>query len=275
MTSEMSARSGVSSVADMASNTPGLHPRPCPAGAGDHSPYRTAGESAARDLRCNRRLFRGPGPTYLQWVGTARKLSREDKRRRIIDAAVQVFAEKGFFGARVSEIADAAGVADGTIYLYFKSKDDLLVSLFEEKMQGIIENLVAALSEHTKDPEAKIRRYIAEHLRLVADQPALMQVLTIELRQSARFIKEYHPKEFRRYLELLQGILEEGQRQGVFREDLDPLVFRRALFGALDEMSLEWILKNMEGARNDARPKRDPNQVAEVFSDFMIRGLRS
>lgn len=200
-------------------------------------------------------------------------MSREDKRRRIIDAAVQVFAAKGFFGARVSEIAEAAGVADGTIYLYFKSKDDVLISLFEEKMQSIIERLSVMLDEHDGDPEAKVRRYIVEHLKLVADQPRLMQVLTIELRQSARFIKEYHPKGFRSYLELLQGIVEDGQRQGVFRRDLDPLVFRRALFGALDEISLEWILKQIE--RGDDQPSRDPHEVAQQFSDFIIRGLRA
>ena len=155
-------------------------------------------------------------------MSTARKLSREDKRRRIIDAAVHVFAKKGFFGARVSEIAESAGVADGTIYLYFKSKDDILISLFEEKMQGIIERLREALEEHAGDPEAKIRRYIVGHLRLVAEQPDLMQVLTVELRQSARFIKEYHPKGFRMYLEVLQGILEEGQTQGRLSERPGP-----------------------------------------------------
>ncbi|MEO1336417.1 MAG: TetR/AcrR family transcriptional regulator [Myxococcota bacterium] len=207
-------------------------------------------------------------------MSTARKLSREDKRRRIIDAAIQVFAAKGFFGARVSEIAEAAGVADGTIYLYFKSKDDVLISLFEEKMSSIMERLMALLEDHPGDPEAKIRRYIVEHLRLVAEQPSLMQVLTIELRQSARFIKEYHPKAFRAYLELLQGIVEDGQRQGVFRSDLDPLVFRRALFGAIDEISLEWILMHMEESRGEGRTPRDPNEVAAQFSDFIIRGLR-
>ena len=207
-------------------------------------------------------------------MSTARKASREDKRRRIIDAAVQVFADKGFFGARVSEIADAAGVADGTIYLYFKSKDDLLISLFEEKMENLVELLEQRLEDHNGDPEAKIRRYIIEHLRTVAEQPNLMQVLTVELRQSARFIKEYHPKAFRRYLELLQAVLEEGQKQGVFRQDLDPLVFRRALFGAIDEISREWILKHMEGVRGDNRSQNDPNEVAKQFSDFIIRGLR-
>jgi TetR/AcrR family fatty acid metabolism transcriptional regulator len=196
-----------------------------------------------------------------------RRESREDKRRRIIDAAVEVFAQKGFFGAKVAEIAEAAGVADGTIYLYFKSKDDLLISLFEEKMAEIIRRLVDLLG-NSQDPELNMRRYIVEHLRLAAEQPSLMQVLTVELRQSARFIKEYTPKAFGRYLAVLGNVLEEGQRRGVFRKELDPAVFRRALFGAIDELALEWVLRGKDA------PKPDPVVVGEQVADFVLRGLR-
>ena len=118
-------------------------------------------------------------------VGSARDEAKAEKRRRIVDAAVEVFADKGFFGARVSEIAEVAGVADGTIYLYFKSKDDILISLFREKMTEILHRFAAMLAQ-TDDPEQKVRRYISEHLALVAEQPKLMQVLTVELRQSAQ-----------------------------------------------------------------------------------------
>jgi TetR/AcrR family fatty acid metabolism transcriptional regulator len=199
---------------------------------------------------------------------SARRESREDKRRRIIDAAVEVFAAKGFFGARVAEIAEAAGVADGTIYLYFRSKDDLLISLFEEKMAEIIRRLLELLAT-TSDPEQKVRRYIVEHLRLVAEQPSLMQVLTVELRQSARFIKEYSPKAFGRYLAVLGAVLEEGQRAGVFRRDLDPAIVRRALFGAVDELSLEWVLRGKDA------PRPDPVQVGEQLAELVLRGLRA
>jgi TetR/AcrR family fatty acid metabolism transcriptional regulator len=199
---------------------------------------------------------------------TGRRESREDKRRRIIDAAVEVFAAKGFFGSRVSEIAEAAGVADGTIYLYFRSKDDLLISLFEEKMAEIIRRLLDLLAT-TSDPEQKVRRYIVEHLKLVAEQPSLMQVLTVELRQSARFIKEYSPKAFGRYLAVLGGVLEEGQRAGVFRRDLDPAIVRRALFGAVDELSLEWVLRGKDA------PRPDPVVVGEQVADLILRGLRA
>lgn len=196
-------------------------------------------------------------------------MSREDKRRRIIDAAVDVFAEKGFFGAKVSEIAEAAGVADGTIYLYFKSKDDLLISLFEEKMGEIVRRLQELLAD-IHDPEAKMRAYIHGHLSLVAEQPNLMQVLTIELRQSARFIKEYSPKAFAKYLAVVGQILDEGRRSGVFRSDLDPGVFRRALFGAVDEIAREWVLKSREP---DA--KFDAGKTGEQIAEFIVRGLKA
>jgi TetR/AcrR family transcriptional regulator, fatty acid metabolism regulator protein len=199
---------------------------------------------------------------------SARRTTREDKRRRIIDAAVKVFAEKGFFGAKVSEIADAAGVADGTIYLYFKSKDDILISLFQEKMSEIVKQLQAILSD-LPDPETKMRRYVIEHLKLVASQPELMQVLTVELRQSARFIKEYSPKAFARYLAVIGMIIEEGQRAGVFRKDIDAGILRRALFGLIDELSLEWVLRS-----RDDKPPLDPEVIGEQIAEFIIRGLR-
>ena len=207
-----------------------------------------------------------------------RRRNGGDKRHLIIEAAVKVFAEKGFFGARVSEIAEEAGVADGTIYLYFRSKDDLLISLFEEKMEGILTALHRTLDEHAR-PEDKLRCYIVEHLRLVAEQPQLMQVLTIELRQSARFIKEYTPRAFGRLLDTVGSILEQGQTAGVFRQDLDTAVFRRALFGAIDEISLEWVLRARSSSlseleRDEARrPPSDPVQVGNEIADFILRGL--
>lgn len=193
-----------------------------------------------------------------------------EKRQRIIDAAVEVFAAKGFFGAKVSEIAEAAGVADGTIYLYFRSKDDLLISLFEEKM-GEMNRRFAALLGELHSPEAKLRRYIVEHLKMVAEKPKLMQVLTVELRQSARFIKEYSPKAFAKYLALLGSILEEGQKKGIFRSDLDTALFRRALFGAIDEISLEFVLR---ATRAETEPSTvDYQRMGDQIASFLLKGL--
>lgn len=193
-----------------------------------------------------------------------------EKRQRIIDAAVDVFAAKGFFGSKVSEIAEAAGVADGTIYLYFRSKDDILISLFEEKM-GEMNRRFATLLGELHSPEAKLRRYVIEHLRMVAEQPRLMQVLTVELRQSARFIKEYSPKAFAKYLALLGSILDDGQRRGTFRRDLDTALFRRALFGAIDEISLEFVLRSSRA--EDQPDARDFDRMGDQIASFILQGL--
>src|SRR5215208_60497 len=114
---------------------------------------------------------------------------RTEKRERILDAAERVFAQHGFFAARVSEIAKDAGVADGTIYLYFKNKDDLLISLFESRMERFNQLLAAAIPA-TASPTDKLLALVRTYLTLVREQPKVAEVLTIELRQSSKFMKE-------------------------------------------------------------------------------------
>src|SRR5262247_3903339 len=111
-----------------------------------------------------------------------------DKRERILDAAERIFAQHGFFAARVSEIAKEAGVADGTIYLYFKNKDDLLISLFESRMDRVNSHLAAQTALY-RGPREKLLAFIKAYLALVKTQPAAAEVLTVELRQSSKFMK--------------------------------------------------------------------------------------
>ena len=114
-----------------------------------------------------------------------------EKRVRILDAALKVFATRGFYNAKVSEVAREAGVADGTIYLYFESKDALLIALFEDRMQRIIARANDELARSEGSVLDKIRQAIALHLSLVVDDPDLAEFITVELRQSGKFIKEY------------------------------------------------------------------------------------
>src|SRR5437667_1275842 len=123
-------------------------------------------------------------------VHSASASERADKRERILDAAERSFARHGFFAAKVSDVAKEAGVADGTIYLYFKSKDDLLISLFEDRMGQIIAALRTALKGE-RTAVGKLHRFVELHLGLVEKQRALVQVLTVELRQSAKVMREY------------------------------------------------------------------------------------
>ena len=119
----------------------------------------------------------------------ARDLQKQDKHARILDAAVKVFAEHGFFNATIAEIAREAGVADGTIYLYFKSKDELLFRLFDEKMQELLEEAKSQIAQEIDAP-SKLTRFIHLHFALVEKSPALASVLIVELRQSAQLLKQ-------------------------------------------------------------------------------------
>uniref|UniRef100_A0A831ZWG7 TetR/AcrR family transcriptional regulator n=1 Tax=Desulfacinum infernum TaxID=35837 RepID=A0A831ZWG7_9BACT len=187
-----------------------------------------------------------------------------DKRRRILDAAVKVFAEKGFFQARVSDIARLAGVADGTIYLYFKNKDDLLISIFEEKMKEINVKFRDALATE-KDPVQRFRRLIAMHLAGFQAYPELAAVLQVELRQSSRFMREYKKVELKNYLDLMGDVVREGQHQGVFRQDIPLGLVKRFVFGALDEVVSTWVLAG--------RPY-DLESLADPLVDLFLNGLR-
>ena len=163
-----------------------------------------------------------------------------DKRERILAAAETVFARHGFFAARVAEIAKEAGVADGTIYLYFKSKDDLLISWFETRMKQVNEVLRAEIAEQA--PRDQLRAFIKRYLQLVHDEPVAAEVLTIELRQSSKFMKEYENPQFADFLRMLGGIIAAGQERGELDASIPSHVAARMIFGMLDELALAWVL---------------------------------
>ena len=135
-------------------------------------------------------------------------------------SALKVFASKGFFGAKVADVAEEAGVADGTIYLYFKSKDDLLISVFEQQMESIHTELSSALGGG-KDATDKLRRFIRAYVQIVQANRHGTEVITIELRQSAKFMKEYQNPRFAEFLKLLASIIDDGQKSGKLRVPLE------------------------------------------------------
>jgi TetR/AcrR family fatty acid metabolism transcriptional regulator len=191
-------------------------------------------------------------------------MKSEDKHKKIIQAAIKVFARKGFYNARVSEIAKEADVADGTIYLYFKNKDDILISLFEEEMRKIIDNMKEDLAKH-KDPIDKIRRFASNHLSLITKNQDLAEVLQVELRQSSKFMREYVKDHYMEFLNIFASIIKEGQEQGIFREDINTGIAKRAFFGALDEMGRYWVLSTTR--------KHSIAESAKQISEIFIRGI--
>ena len=189
-----------------------------------------------------------------------------NKHQKILHAAIKVFSEKGFYNSRVSEIAKEADVADGTIYLYFKNKDDILISLFEEEFGKFVQNMQVELGKE-KDPLQKIKRFAITHLSIVTKHPHLGEVMGVEVRQSTKFMKEYVNKPFLEYLNIIRSVVIEGQEKGLLRKDLTPGVMKRAFFGALDEMARYWVLST--------KKKHSIDQAAIQISDVFIRGMMS
>lgn len=192
---------------------------------------------------------------------------RGDKRERILDGALKAFARKGFYNTKVSEIASEAGVADGTIYLYFKNKDDLLISLFEDRMEWIIDRLQTELKAIEGNAIEKFRHMVKIHCQLAVENPELAEFITVELRQSAKFVKEYENPKFGDYLKILHSLVDEGQKSGVMRDDLDGRLVSRACFGALDEVLLQLVLSEAGAEEVD--------QKASQVATMLIEGLLS
>jgi len=198
-----------------------------------------------------------------------------DKRERILTAAERIFARSGFFAAKVSDVAKEAGVADGTIYLYFKSKDDLLISLFERRMQQVNDTLRAAVAG-IKSPREQLHALIKTYLQLVHDEPTAVEVLTIELRQSSKFMKEYENPQFADFLRLLGGIIAAAQEKGELERSIPAHVAARMIFGVLDELALAWVLAKQPfgGGAAGARPKKfDIVRAADWVITLVTQGL--
>ncbi len=166
---------------------------------------------------------------------------KNSKREKILKAAIKIFARDGFFNAKVEDIARQAGVATGTTYLYFKNKDDLLISIFEEEMMPIIKSAEEAI-DAAEMADEKLRAFIAHHLQLVEENADMAHLLQVELRQSSKFLKNYSGTKFKEYLDLIADILRKGQAGSVFKEEINPTLFKQIVFGAVDQISTNWTI---------------------------------
>ncbi len=182
-----------------------------------------------------------------------------DKREAILRAAIRVFANNGYFNSKVADIAREAGVADGTVYLYFKSKEEILHSVFDKSMEDAIADGRKRL-EGVNDPREKLRRIAQLHLERLGADRDLAVVFQVELRGSTKFMEEFSAAGFAEYLGLIRSTIEEGQRACVFRSELNAKVMAKILFGALDEMATNWILSQR---RYKLAPMAD--QVLDIF----------
>lgn len=164
-----------------------------------------------------------------------------DKRAAILDAATAIFAKRGFFGSQVADVARAAGIAAGTVYLYFRSKDEILTSIFDRTMQDAIDEGRAALAD-VGDPVERLRRIARMHFTRLGRDRNLAIVFQVELRQTTKFMERFSTTGLRDYLAVIQQTIEDGQARGLFRTSVNPRTASKVFFGALDEMATNWIL---------------------------------
>ena len=188
-----------------------------------------------------------------------------DKYQRILDAAVAVFAEKGFFTSRVSDIADRADVADGTVYLYFKSKEEILMTAINTAFDAFM-SLARTELKKLSDPVERLRRLAFLHLDALGSNRNMAVVFQMELRQSTRFLSEFSHQHMVEYLGLVREAILEGQNRGIFRREMSDKYAANCFFGALDEMVTSWVLSEHEYQLSN---------VADVVVDIFLNGMRT
>src|SRR5881409_1232495 len=186
-----------------------------------------------------------------------------DKPQQIIEAAIRVFARNGYYNSRVSDIAREAGIASGTIYLYFKTKDEILVTLFREKMAQWVASVRREVAAE-RDPLAKIRKIVALHFAVLEGDPDLAEVVQVELRQGQKFFRGASAHEVSAYFDLIGSILHEGMAAGQIRADLPVKIATKMLFGAMDQMATSWVL-GKRGYRL--------TETAEAVASIFLRGV--
>ena len=186
-----------------------------------------------------------------------------DKKEAILRAAIETFAQRGFFHARMAHIARAAGVGSGTIYLHFRSKDELLVSIFDRVMGEAIAEGREALAA-IPDPVGRLDEIARLHLRRMGLDRQLAIVFQVELRQSVKFMEQFSSTRVREYLGIIRDVIAAGQAGGVFRDGLKPTIAAKMFFGILDQMATNWVLS----------PRPYPLEAeAALVVDLFVNGM--
>jgi TetR/AcrR family transcriptional regulator, fatty acid metabolism regulator protein len=186
-----------------------------------------------------------------------------DKYNRILEAAVKVFAEQGFFQSTVSQIAREAGVADGTIYLYFKNKDDILVQFFSYKTKQVFARFREEV-DGADNAVDKLRNLIRRHLEEFQNDRNMAIVYRAETHQNSRLAEAQIKEMSKLYLDIVSEIVEEGQEEGLIRKDLYLSLVKRFILGGIDEVINTWI---------HADGKYDLVTMADPLVDLFIRGI--
>jgi TetR/AcrR family fatty acid metabolism transcriptional regulator len=176
---------------------------------------------------------------------SANRIEKNNKYHQILEAAVKVFARQGFYQSTIAQIAKEAGVADGTIYLYFKNKDDILVQFFSYRTKQVFESFREEV-DRAKTSSDKLRNLVQRHLAEFQRDRDGAVVYQVETHQSSRLAEEQIREMSQMYRDLISGIVELGQQEGTIRKDLYVGLVKRFIIGAVDEVINTWLHSNGE-----------------------------
>jgi len=183
--------------------------------------------------------------------------NKANKFDKILDSAIKIIGQKGFHGAKVKDIANDAGVADGTIYNYFNNKEDILVTIFKVKLEEYV-NMAKEEIAGIDNPEEKLKTLLKYHFKVMTETPYLANVLQIELRQPIKDLRIKVRRHLKNYFRLIEQVIEEGIQKGVFNKNLDVYLAREIYFGTLDEIVSTWIFKGGEWDLQETSEKLFP-----------------
>lgn len=194
---------------------------------------------------------------------TEEELAACEKYQRILDAAVEVIAERGYFKSPVSEIAKRAGVADGTVYLYFKSKDDVLRTAIDRRFDRFYQQINDAFVT-IEGPREQLEYIARVHLESYQVNRSMAVLLQTEMRQSAKFIAEFSHRHLARYIQMVREVVRRGQEEGIFRPDVADGVVAHCMFGAIDELLSSAVFTGRS---------YDATETAAQVMDVLLNGI--
>jgi len=194
-----------------------------------------------------------------------------DRRAVILDAALKTFVRRGFPDTKVAEIAAGAGVAEGTLYNYFQSKEELLLALFDEKW-GMIIGEIKKKIERLDDPNRKLKAIFATVVMMFKKDRHLAELFMIDMKQSSIFLNNYTINRIVEFLDLIETILEEGKQKGIYRKDLNTRVARMIIFGAAQGILLSWVMGESTAVKRKAF-QFSLYQAAKTLKDVFKSGL--
>lgn len=198
-------------------------------------------------------------------LASTREHKKNEKKQRIQEAAIKIMARYGYHGTTVSQIAKAARVADGTLYLYFENKDDLLLKILDEIMDRFHQEGMEVLAK-VASPLDGIKAIADLHLKNLGADEDLACIFQIELRHNARLMRIFSETKLRRYFSIVEGLIRDAQKQKQIRAEINPWITAKILFGALDEMATNWVLRKKD--------YRLADMVGPTL-DILLNGIRT